>query len=199
MAHFQQFCAASIALLGLSVGSARGSILDLVFGGSPRSDGGKMVGISLTSFGKTFTSLGFYDHNQDGIAATYQLGLWDASQNLLATTTVSPSSPLIGQFRYGVIPAVTIGTFANPQPFTIGVLLQPVQTDVWLDSATLALYAGYAGAGTGQFLNSGTLAYPTTLDASNYFVVNANGIVPEPATVALVAAGAGAMLGRRRR
>src|SRR3954467_3229014 len=92
-------------------------------GGSLRTDGGKVVGISLNSFGQTITSLGFYDHNQNGINASYQLGLWGASQNLLPTATVTPSSPPPGDFRYAAISPVTIGTPSIPAAFTIGVLL----------------------------------------------------------------------------
>src|SRR5689334_465379 len=90
-------------------------------GGTPRGDGGKVVGVSFNSYGQTISSLGFYDSG-DGLAASYTLGLWDSSQNLLATAVVTPASPLIGDFRYASITPVTIGTFAVPQSFTIGAL-----------------------------------------------------------------------------
>jgi PEP-CTERM motif-containing protein len=185
--------------------NAAAQIVFLGAGGSPRTDGGKVVGISLNSFGQTITSLGFYDHNQDGISGNYQLGLWDASQNLLATATVTPSSPLTGDFRYAAINPVTIGTFANPQSFTIGVLLPPNPSDIWLDNALLTLFFGYTGAGTGQFSGpSGTLVYPANIDSTAYYVVNANGPappVPEPSTMAIasLAAAIGMLAARRRR
>src|SRR5262245_54068489 len=180
---------AALILILTTTSHAPAQILTLGAGGSPRSDGGKVVGITLNSYGQTITSLGFYDHNQDGIAASYQLGLWDSSQNLLATATVTPSSPLTGDFRYAAISPITIGTPSTPAAFTIGVLLPPNPADIWLDNTTLVLFSGFTGAGTGQFSSpSGSLIYPTTFDSSPYYVVNANGPappVPEPATLAL--------------
>jgi PEP-CTERM motif len=186
--HNRALAIAATAFVLTFAQSANAQILNLAFGGSPRTDGGKVVGISLNSFGQTISSLGFYDHNSDGIATSYQLGLWDGSQYLLATTTVTPTSPLNNGFRYEPITPVTIGTFANPAPFTIGVLLPPNPADVWLDNATLILNFGFTGAGTGQFsAPSGTLVYPTNIDNTPYYVVNANGYVPEPSTLALLA------------
>src|SRR5215212_2755087 len=154
------FAAVATVLVVTSQVSAQ--ILVLAAGGSPRTDGGKVVGISLNSFGQTITSLGFYDHNQDGIATSYQLGLWDAGQNLLATATVTPSSPLTGDFRYAAISPITIGSPSTPAAFTIGVLLPSNPADIWLDNASLVLFTGFTGAGTGQFSGtSGSLVYPS--------------------------------------
>src|SRR5437867_3056789 len=123
---------ASVIATILTVTSHANAEILLGIGGSPRTDGGKVVGISLNSYGQTITSLGFYDYNQDGIATSYQLGLWDQFQNLLAAATVTPSSPLQGDFRYAAITPVTIGTLATPAAFTIGVLLPPNPPDIWL-------------------------------------------------------------------
>jgi hypothetical protein len=182
---------------------ANGQVIFAASGGTPRNDGGKVVGISLNSFGQTITSLGFYDQGQDGIATSYQLGLWDGSQNLLATATVTPSSPLTGDFRYAAIPPVTIGTPSISAPFTIGVLLPPNPADAWLDHVNLLLASGFTGAGTGQFSGpSGTLVYPSNVDTSSYYVVNANGPappVPEPATALLAAIAIISTLTHRKR
>src|SRR4051794_33183651 len=178
---------AVVATVLTVISQASAQILVLVSGGSPRTDGGNVVGISLNSFGQTITSLGFYDHNQDGIATSYQLGLWDATQNLLATATVTPSSPLTGSFRYAAISPITIGTPSTPAPFTIGVLLPPNPADIWLDNATLIDFVGISGPGTGQFsAPSGSLVYPSTLEPSPYYVVNANGPAPIPEPTALI-------------
>src|SRR5215212_4938360 len=150
ISRFLTYCAAVASVLAFT-SQVSAQILVLAAGGSPRTDGGKVVGISLNSFGQTITSLGFYDHNQDGIATSYQLGLWDASQNLLATTTVTPSSPLTGDFRYAAISPITIGSPSTPAAFTIGVLLPSSPSDIWLDNALLVLNFGFTGAGTGQY------------------------------------------------
>ena len=195
--------AAALIALAFSQ-TAHAQILDLAFGGAPRTDGGQVVGISLNSHGQTLTSLGFYDHNDDGIATSYQLGLWDSTQTLVRTATVTPSSPLTDGFRYASIAPITLGTFSNPETFTIGVLL-PENPDVWLDNATMILYFGFSGAGTGRYSGPiGTLVYPTTVDTgNNYYVVNANGpappVVPEPASAALIAIFATTFLSMSRR
>lgn len=166
-----------------------------------RTDGGKVVGVSFNSFGQTISSLGFYDHGGDGLAASYQVGLWDSSQALIATATVTPSSPLIGDFRYAPIAPVTIGSFALPQSFTIGALLPPVMNDIWLDGGIPVLGVGYTGAGTGQFLASPTLVYPTNFDASAYYVVNAGPVVgvPEPGAIAMAGTVVMSAMALRRR
>jgi hypothetical protein len=168
--------------------------------GTPRTDGGKVVGISLNSYGQTIYALGFYDSG-DGLATSYTLGLWDSAQNLLATAVVTPGSPLSGDFRYANITPVTIGTFANPQPFTIGALLPPSMQDTWLDNCILTLGAGFAGAGTGQYVSSPSLVSPSTIDTGNsYYVVNANTQpVPEPGVTGLLVVACSLMLIRRRR
>jgi hypothetical protein len=168
-------------------------------GGTSRTDGGKVVGITLNSYGQTISSLGFYDSG-DGLATSYTLGLWDSSQNLVATAVVTPSSPLIGDFRYANITPITIGTFATPQSFTIGALLPASMADVWLDHALLTLGAGFTGAGTGQYTPSGSLVYPSTVDTGNsYYVVNAGPtVVPEPRALSLLAAALLLLLSRRK-
>lgn len=179
--------------------SVHAQIIFAHFGGTQRTDGGKVVGASFSSFGQTISSLGFYDFGADGLAGSYSMGLWDASQTLIATATVTPASVLIGDFRYAPITPVTIGTFAVPQTFTIGALLPASMPDVWLDNSILALGVGYAGAGTGQFATSGSLVYPATLDSSPYVVVNAGPVVPEPCGLAVPAVAGATMLARRRK
>jgi hypothetical protein len=167
-----------------------------------RTDGGKVVGASFNSHGNTIGALGFFDYQQDGIVGTYQLGLWNSAQTLVGTATVTPSSPLVGDFRWANMASpVTLGAPGNPETFTIGVLLESVQQDVWQDNVFPVLGSGYTGAGTGRFSGpSGTLVYPNTLDSSAYYVVNGGDAVPvpEPMSVGLLGLG-GVLLLRRRR
>jgi hypothetical protein len=44
------------------------------------------------------TQLGFYDDWQNGLTETHDVGIYDAAQNLLVSTTVSPSDPLTAFF-----------------------------------------------------------------------------------------------------
>jgi hypothetical protein len=196
----RSFCRLSLLSLALlSAAQVHAQALWSQMNGTPRTDGGKVVGISLNSYGQTISSLGFYDSG-DGLSTSYTVGLWDGSLNLIATADVTPSSPLIGDFRYANITPVTIGTFANPQSFTIAALLPASMPDVWLDNCIQTLGAGYAGAGTGQYLASGSLVYPSTFDTGNsYYVVNASPqVVPEPATLSLLVSGGCLLLLRAR-
>jgi hypothetical protein len=180
--------------------TVRGQAIFSQTGGMTRSDGGKVVGVTLNSYGQTISSLGMYDSG-DGLSTSYTVGLWDSSQTLIASVLVTPGSTLVGDFRYENITPVTIGSFPNPQPFTIGVLLPSVMQDVWLDQATFTLGAGFAGAGDGQFTVSGSLVFPSTIDTGNsYYVVNAGpAVIPEPATLALLGLGSTLWLLHRRK
>src|SRR5262249_6354940 len=113
---------------------------------------------------------------------------------------VTPTSPLIGDFRYASITPVTLGSFASPETFTIGAVLPADLADVWLDHVNLNLGAGFTGAGTGQFTPGVSLVYPATLDSSPYLVVNATDIVvPEPSALALSVTGLAGLLAIARR
>jgi hypothetical protein len=93
---------------------------------------------------------------------------------------------------------VTIGTLGSPATFTIGAVLPANLSDVWLDNIFPILWTGFAGAGTGQYTPGGSLVYPSTLDSSAYYVVNAGGPIPEPASLLLLASGTAVLLVRRR-
>jgi hypothetical protein len=181
-----RFCrraAAVVAVISaLFLSSAAQAEVLFYSGGTARTDGGIVAGNTFTAFfGATFNSLGFIDVGSDGLAGSYQVGIWDSSQNLLASATVTPSSPLINGFRYAAIPATTI---PSGQTFTIGALLPASPADAWIENPLLILGVGFTGAGTGRFVTSGTLAFPTTLDPENetYAVANASDVVvPEPA------------------
>jgi hypothetical protein len=180
-------------------GTHAGEVIFSYSGGSFTNQGGLVAGNSFTAFGgQTLNSLGFVDVGSDGIVDSYQVGLWDTNtQTLLASTTVTPASPLINGFRYAPIPATTI---PNGSSFTIGALLHTTQQDSWVINATVIPGAGYGGAGTGRFVGSSNLVFPTTNDGATYVVVNASdAIVPEPATLAgLLLLPAAAILRRRR-
>ena len=190
------------ATVFVAASSARAQVIQAYFGPSPvqRTDGGQVVGVSFNSFGGTISSLGFFDFGSDGLASSYQVGLWDSSQNLIDSVTITNSSTLFNEFRYEPITPVTFGTFANPQTFTIGAMLPANMSDVWLNNVFMILASGFAGAGTGQYTSpAATLVYPATTDTTNYIVVNANGPVPEPTSATILMASAGLALARRHR
>jgi hypothetical protein len=63
--------------------------------------------------GVTVTGLGAFDFGQDGFAQPQQVGLWDSSGTLLASTFVSNSDPLQGLWRFHPISGVTLTSGAN--------------------------------------------------------------------------------------
>ena len=164
--------------------------------GSPRTDGGMVVGVSMNSHGQTIGGLGFYDSG-DGLSDNYLVGLWDSSQNLIASATVTPSSPLIGDCRYELITPITFGTLLIPETFTVGVLLPSVMNDIWLDQAMTVLASGFTGGATGQFETTGTLQYPSNFDTGSYYAANALVVAPEPSILTLAALTSIALLRRR--
>jgi hypothetical protein len=58
---------------------------------------------------ETITALGVYDDGQDGISNAASVGLWDTSGNLLRSATVPAGTvaPLVGDFRYATITPFT--------------------------------------------------------------------------------------------
>ena len=59
----------TIAALIACAPGVQGQAIFSQFFGTPRTDGGKVVGITLNSFGQTINSLGFYDSG-DGLATS---------------------------------------------------------------------------------------------------------------------------------
>jgi hypothetical protein len=105
----------------------------------------------------TFNSLGFIDANDnpavdyhyftagDGIHDDYLVELLlTSTQQLLASATVTPSSPLgqYSSFRYAPIPATTIQA---GQDFTVAVVLPSTLLDPWLMDVTNTNQYGLSG------------------------------------------------------
>src|SRR6478609_5048234 len=61
----------------------------------------------------TVNALGYFD---DGLSNDHQVGIWDASNALVASTTVLGTDPLVGHFRWGSI----VDVLLNAGQYTIG-------------------------------------------------------------------------------
>src|ERR1035438_5798290 len=59
----------------------------------------------------TLTGLGTFDYGQDGFAQPQQVGLWNSSGTLIASTYVTNDNPLTGFWRFNPITpvALTVG------------------------------------------------------------------------------------------
>ncbi len=113
-----------------------------------------------TNSAVTVSSLGVFDSGLDGLADSYQVGIFNSSGTLLTSTTVQSGTvdPLINQFRYASTASVTLAAGAT---YSIGALYltgddglvaspggfgDPV--NFALNPAITFLDAGYAFGGT---------------------------------------------------
>jgi hypothetical protein len=153
------------------------------------------------------TALGFFDNFGNGLANSYQVGIWDSAGNLIASATVDSGTTdtLMNEFRYKDISGVTL---TAGQTYTIGALfLTGNDSVIFPGDAT-----GFSSDSSITFLQSryasgSTLSNPTTFFSTspgffgpNFLLEPAN--VPEPTTFALfgmIAAGAGYCGWRRRK
>ena len=200
---------AALVLTGVfcRTGAARAALTEVyVPTGNPANAttaGGEVAGSVFKAINTvTFRGLGFIDLNDsfptlggpDGIHDSYQVGIWDYyTQVLLASTTVTPASPLgdnFSQFRYAPIPATTI---TAGQYFIIGALLPDNPQDAWLINGVNVLSFDFTGSGSGRYLAGTTLSYPTDptslallpLAGTTYAVANAT-VVPEISSSCMV-------------
>jgi hypothetical protein len=194
-------------LAGLSVPLAAGAAaVNLTSGGATYSGASYTLGFKFTVNSATsITSLGVYDHNQDGLAARAQIGLWDTAGNLLTSATIGQGGGVLdGMFRYVDITAYALSTGTE---YVIGAYTTELAT---------SLNTGQGGTGSidplvnvihdrySNFTNSFSFASQTDSRASgawlgaNFRFGNVNQ-VPVPGSLALVGVGLFALLASARR
>jgi len=200
---------ALVSVVVLCAASASHAALSEVYiaNGTPSNAtnaGGQVAGSVFQAINTvTFHSLGFIDLNDsfptlggpDGLHDSYQVGIWDYyTHALLASTTVTPASPLgsFSQFRYAPIPATTI---VAGEYFIVGALLPDNPQDEWLMGGFNVLSTDFTGTGSGRFLAGTTLSYPTDptsfaslpLSGTPYAIANASTmVVPETSSGGMV-------------
>ena len=120
-------------------GFTGGSEFGAYYGGTT----GDVVGFRFTVAGGSpieIDQLGVWNADTNaggaGLTSAHQVGIWDASQALLASATVDPSTgTVIGDWTYASIPPLTL----NPgETYTAGVLYTETDGDSYISSASSA-------------------------------------------------------------
>jgi hypothetical protein len=142
------------------------------------------------------TALGYYDRDQDGLALTHAVGIFDvATQTLLASTNVGPGAALDGLFRYS--PIVALYLTAGQSYMVVGFHPGSATDDLAAQNP-----AGFAIAPEltygGYFLNfDPNLSFVDTADNTQFFGPNFQFEVPEPGSGACIVLAALVALGLR--
>lgn len=161
----------------------------------------------LSSSGINVTGLSFYDAGGDGLNESHDVGLWDASGNLLASATV-PSGVLASLDGNGLFRVINIsGVFlAQGINYRVGAVFEANSADTQANNLTGISTPSELQYVSGAFINNGvaSLTFPTGNLASGLpggSFEFATVAVPEPATIAMLAllsGGSAAMWYRRR-
>lgn len=148
-------------------------------------------------------ALGVYDHNSDGLNVSHDVGLWDSSENLLASTTVGAGTvgSLNAGYRFSSIAPLLL---AAGSVYYVG-SVNGEDSDEWLqDPATLVaapeityLSRRYESSGGGLVFPAQAGSGTTGYFGGNFEFEATN--VPEPWTIALTAIGFVALGLLRRR
>jgi hypothetical protein len=96
---------------------------------------GDVVGFRFTvSSSYQVASLGVYNADTNGLTSSHQVGIWDETQNLIASVTVDPSTGVaIGDWTYAPITPVTL----NPgQTYTAGATYTSDDDDSYISGAS---------------------------------------------------------------
>jgi Domain of unknown function (DUF4082)/PEP-CTERM motif len=152
----------------------------------------------------TLTDLGLFDDSQDGLTDSYEIGLWDSSQTLLRSATLSSGSgtTLIEEFRFVSVSPLLLSA---GQTYAIGALYISGNDFLIFPGAA----TGFTTAPDLTFLNNafagdGSLSFPgdSSEPGAAYFGPNFrydSAAIPEPASLTLFGLGLAGIARRRWR
>lgn len=112
-----------------------GSEFPIFYGAST----GDVVGFRFTmNSAQAVESLGVWNGDTQaggaGLTSDHQVGIWDDAMNLIASTTVTPSSAIVGDFRYAPISPVVLSPGVT---YTIGALYTAADDDGYVSGPTV--------------------------------------------------------------
>ena len=148
---------APVAMGQAVTGFTGGSQYPLYYGGST----GDVVGFRFTvATSVQVSDLGVWNQDSSGgLSASHQVGIWDGSQALIASTTVTTSGTVNGAWTYASITPVVL----NPgQTYTIGALYIGTDNDNYVSGASSMTTAAGVTFVQSVYPASGSLgfAYP---------------------------------------
>ena len=172
------------------------------------------VGSSLNNVGWQFsvsstitvTSLGVFDVNPAGLAENHEVGIWNSSGTLLASTTVTNASTMVssasgaGNWLFQGISPLTLGAGT----YVIGAFYSANNTDDVMLSTTISnisaiTYLSSRASSSGSFGEPDVYGLFKPGVFGPDFTVQATTPTPEPASVLLLTCGLSAIVLRRLR
>lgn len=146
-------------------------------------------------------ALGQWDFQDNGLSSSSWVGIWDASNTLLASVTVGTgtSGTLISHYRYADITDITLQagkTYRIGSSFSGSVMLTSYAGYSYTPAAQLSNITG-AWSSTAKVAPTNLLGASAIYGGANFLITNE---VPEPGSLALIGLGIlGAAVARRRK
>jgi len=166
------------------------------FGNNQGCEAGCTLGYTFNVFSPlTINGLGVFDRDSDGLNNDHEVGLWNSSNTLIASTVVTTMSTSAessasgaGNFVYASMPTLVL----YPGTYTVGALFEIGDTDPVVFMAS-GIFSNNSDAAYEQaaFINAGVLSMPIPYPSltTDRFFGAAIHVVPVPQAIWLFGSG----------